>query len=166
MGSKRVIFRRGTPALYRPLVFPSYDLPIPRQVLTFGEFIHAFLLYEMSLDISNPCDNLLSVFPKKSVPAATRGEKKPTARPKKRFYSYILPIKLTVFFFFLQSLCFLPIFTLNEESQCVFTFGIFLKENPIVHTLIIFFDSIFSVGKYVSAKKITKENKNAEVRTS
>ena len=37
MGSKRVIFRRGTPALYRPLVFPSYDLPIPRQALTFGK---------------------------------------------------------------------------------------------------------------------------------
>ena len=38
LGSKRVIFRRGTPALYRPQVFPSYNLPIPWQVLTFGEF--------------------------------------------------------------------------------------------------------------------------------
>ena len=53
-GSKLVEVRRGTPALYRPQVFPSYDLPIPRQVLTFGEFILAFSLYEMSLDISNP----------------------------------------------------------------------------------------------------------------
>ena len=59
LGSKRVIFRRGTPALYRPLVFPSYDLPIPRQALTFVEFIFAFSLYEMSLDISNPCGNIL-----------------------------------------------------------------------------------------------------------
>ena len=49
--------RRGTPALYRPQVFPSYDHPIPGQVLTFGEFIFAFSLYEMSLDISNPCGN-------------------------------------------------------------------------------------------------------------
>ena len=73
LGSKRVIFRRGTPALYRPLVFPSYDLPIPWQVLTFVEFILGFSLYEMSLDISNPCGFLtfhLPVFPKKSVPTA------------------------------------------------------------------------------------------------
>ena len=37
-GSKLVKVRRGTPALYRPQVFPSYNLPIPWQVLTFGEF--------------------------------------------------------------------------------------------------------------------------------
>ena len=56
-GSKLVEVRRGTPALYRPLVFPSYNHPIPWQVLTFGEFILTFSLYEMSLDISNPCGN-------------------------------------------------------------------------------------------------------------
>ena len=36
-GSKLVEVRRGTPALCRPQVFPSYDLPIPWQALTFGE---------------------------------------------------------------------------------------------------------------------------------
>ena len=44
MGSKRVIFRRGTPALCRPQVFPSYDLPIPWQALTFGSSFSVFLL--------------------------------------------------------------------------------------------------------------------------
>jgi hypothetical protein len=43
-GSKLVEVRRGTPALYRPQVFPSYNLPIPWQVLTFGEFILGFSL--------------------------------------------------------------------------------------------------------------------------
>ena len=62
-------------------VFPSYDLPIPRQVLTFGEFIHAFLLYEMSLDISNPCDNLLSVSPKKERAGSHKRRKEADSTP-------------------------------------------------------------------------------------
>ena len=48
-------FRKGTTALLaKPQFSLSYNLPIPWQVLTFGEFILAFSLYEMSLDISNP----------------------------------------------------------------------------------------------------------------
>ena len=37
---------------------------------------------------------------------------------------------------------------LANKALYVLTFGIFLSENPIVRTLAIVFDSIFSVGKY------------------